>query len=253
MCTLALIRRRIEGFPLVVAANRDEALDRPATGPRLWDDPVPFVAGRDERAGGTWLGINAHGVVVGLTNHWSGRPPDPDLASRGGIVRDLLRHRDLDELRRALAALDPRATNPYLLLAAHREGEALWAASVEELQPHAIDAPVFALGNQLPHEDGGGRVRRLADGVASLDGARPGTVPGPLVARLRHHLSGHSPDRGPADSVCVHTDRGYGTVSSTILLLADDPAHDELHHAPGPPCRTPFEDHGSVLRSLPRP
>ena len=31
-----------------------------------WDDPVPFEAGRDEKAGGTWMGANAHGLVVGL-------------------------------------------------------------------------------------------------------------------------------------------------------------------------------------------
>lgn len=246
MCTLAILRRPGTRHPLVVAANRDERLDRPATGPRRWDDPVPFVAGRDEQAGGTWLGVNAHGLVVGLTNHWTGRAPDPDRASRGDVVRDLLQATSIAALRERLAQRDPRATNPFLLLAAARSGEAFWAASAAGLEAREIDRPVFALGNEPPDVDPGHRARTLGRDVTGLTGDDPET----LRDALRERLARHDGDRGPRVSVCVHTDRGYGTVSSQIILLGIDPADDALWAAAGPPCTTDFRDHGAILRAV---
>ena len=69
MCTLIAIHRTVTGAPLVVAANRDEYLDRPAEGPSIHEKPGgPVLAPRDVRAGGTWLGINPMGVFAGVTN-----------------------------------------------------------------------------------------------------------------------------------------------------------------------------------------
>lgn len=249
MCTLALVRGRFPRYPLVIAANRDELHTRPSSPPRLWPDDVRFVAGRDETAGGTWLGVNEYGVVVGLTNHWNGTAPDPARASRGGVVRELLGARDLPEVIDRLRARDARATNPFLLIAAQRNGEALWTSSAQGLIPHAITTSVFALGNELPDEGRSARVHRLGMGVDAVkleSDAEPDALVASLAARLAHHEG----DRGPLASVCVHTDRGYGTVSSTILLLGSDPGDDRLHHAPGPPCRHAFTDLSHLLEQL---
>lgn len=249
MCTLALVRGMSTRFPLVIAANRDESLTRPSTPPLLWPAPIRFVGGRDELAGGTWLGVNAQGLVVGLTNHWTGEIPDPQRASRGGVVHDLLAAPDLDALRSALALRDPRSTNPFLLIAAARSGEAWWTSSAEGLVVHPIEEAVFALGNQTPAEDRSARAHRLGGGLGDQVAAH-GDDPSALVAALAARLGTHHGDRGPLESVCVHTDRGYGTVSSTILLLGRDPVHDELHHAPGAPCTTRFENHSALLPLL---
>mgnify|MGYP006283632751 CR=1 FL=1 len=246
MCTLALLRRPGARFPLVVAANRDERLDRPSTPPLRWDDPVPFVGGRDELAGGTWLGVNAHGLVIGLTNHWTGIPPDPERASRGDVVRSLLQSRSLDEVRERLAARDSGATNPFLLLAASRDGDALWTASADGLRVRPIDDGVFALGNEAPDVDPGHRARTWRRGVGALDTDDPEALRATLADRLAHHDG----DRGPRESVCVHTDRGYGTVSSLIVLLGRSAADDRLWSAPGPPCTAVFTDHADLLRGL---
>ena len=78
------------GAPLVVAANRDEYLDRPAEGPALRQLASGRVlASRDARAGGTWLGLSETGLFAALTN----RPcpePDPQRRSRGLLVHDAL-------------------------------------------------------------------------------------------------------------------------------------------------------------------
>src|SRR5919204_447819 len=68
MCLLMVIHKGVPRYPMVVVANRDEYYDRPTQGPhRLAHNPVIW-GGRDTRAGGTWLGVNAHGLVIGLTN-----------------------------------------------------------------------------------------------------------------------------------------------------------------------------------------
>src|SRR5690606_3427306 len=88
MCTLVVASHVLEGAPLVVVANRDERLGRASSPPRAWAEG--FCAPRDEVAGGTWLGVNPHGVFVGITNRYLG-PRDDTRASRGGLVVDALR------------------------------------------------------------------------------------------------------------------------------------------------------------------
>ena len=74
------------GFPLVVAANRDERLDRPAHSLCVLREHAPrILGGRDDLAGGTWLAVNEHGVVAGLTNRPSPGGRDPTKRSRGEL------------------------------------------------------------------------------------------------------------------------------------------------------------------------
>ena len=80
MCTLIVDFQQHPDAPVVVAANRDEALDRPATGLRHWPGE-PFLAPRDERAGGTWLGLTRSGMFVGVTNRFPSEK-HPERTSR---------------------------------------------------------------------------------------------------------------------------------------------------------------------------
>ena len=150
------------------------------------------------------------------------------------------------DLRAKLAARDPAATNPFLLLAAARDGEALWAASADGLSPRDVESPVFALGNELPDVDPGHRARTLGDRVQELTTDDPDALSTGLAARLAHHAD----DRGPRTSVCVHTDRGYGTVSSQIVLLGHERTDDHLWAAAGPPCTAEFVARHELLRTL---
>ncbi|MDR9382369.1 MAG: NRDE family protein, partial [Natronomonas sp.] len=54
MCTLIVAWRVFDDAPVCVAANRDEATDRPSSPPRVREGDRPVLAPRDERAGGTW-------------------------------------------------------------------------------------------------------------------------------------------------------------------------------------------------------
>src|ERR1700721_53126 len=86
VCLLVVCSRVIPGFPLVVAANRDERLDRPASAITVLRENEPrILGGRDELAGGTWLAVNEYGVVAGLTNRPSALGRDPTRRSRGEL------------------------------------------------------------------------------------------------------------------------------------------------------------------------
>ncbi len=90
MCVLALAWRAHPHWRLVLAGNRDELHARPAAPLARWDEPAHIIAGRDLKGGGTWLGVSEHGRLAVVTNLRGFGPPDPQRASRGALVRDLL-------------------------------------------------------------------------------------------------------------------------------------------------------------------
>jgi uncharacterized protein with NRDE domain len=91
MCLIVFSWQQSARHPLVLAANRDEYHDRPARGAHFWDDAPDLCAGRDVRAGGTWLGITRSGRFAAITNHRSTRSAPDGARSRGELTLDFLR------------------------------------------------------------------------------------------------------------------------------------------------------------------
>lgn len=87
MCLIAFAYKVHPEYPLILAANRDEFLDRPADPARFWPAEPHVLAGRDRKAGGTWLGITTGGHFAALTNYRDLRMPRVEGPSRGGLVR----------------------------------------------------------------------------------------------------------------------------------------------------------------------
>jgi len=87
MCLLALALGVHADFPLVIAANRDEQWARPTLPLQAWRLPSgkTLYSGRDQEAGGTWLGFSEDGRVALLTNVRSGSLA-PGERSRGELV-----------------------------------------------------------------------------------------------------------------------------------------------------------------------
>src|SRR5580693_2543958 len=119
MCTLVILRRPGQDWPVIVAANRDEMVDRPWQEPaRHWPDRPEAVAGRDVLAGGSWLGINDFGVVAGVLNRHGSLGPAPGQRSRGELVLEALDHADAKAAAAALGALEPAAYRTFNLIVA---------------------------------------------------------------------------------------------------------------------------------------
>ena len=79
--------------PLLLLANRDEFYARPTSALHWWPD-APVLAGRDEQAGGTWLGVNRRGQLAALTNYRDPLNHRADAPSRGALVTEFLAGND---------------------------------------------------------------------------------------------------------------------------------------------------------------
>lgn len=129
MCTLVLLRRPDHRWPILIAANRDEMAGRPWKAPaRHWPDRPEVVAGLDELAQGSWLGMNDHGVVAAILNRVGTLGPAPGKRSRGELVLDALDHADAAEAAKAFTDLNGRAWRPFNLIVADNR-DAFWLKS----------------------------------------------------------------------------------------------------------------------------
>ena len=90
MCIILLAYKTDRNYPLIVAANRDEFFERPATEAHYWPSDHQIFAGRDKEAGGTWLGITKSGRFAAVTNWTERTNPSGTFLSRGQVVRDFL-------------------------------------------------------------------------------------------------------------------------------------------------------------------
>lgn len=90
MCLLVFAHRAHPRYPLILASNRDEFYDRPTRPARFWDDRPDLLAGKDLKAGGTWMGITRGHRFAALTNFRDMATIKTDAPSRGHIVTDFL-------------------------------------------------------------------------------------------------------------------------------------------------------------------
>ncbi len=94
MCLIALsIKKETdwsgkESYFFTLVANRDEYHDRPTSQLSWWEDKG-ILAGKDELAGGTWLGFSKSGRFAALTNYKENISKEFKL-SRGYLVTDFL-------------------------------------------------------------------------------------------------------------------------------------------------------------------
>lgn len=138
MCTAIILRRPGHSWPILVGANRDEMLDRPTLPPaRHWPDRPNVVAGQDELAGGTWLGLNDEGVVSGVMNRRGSLGPIDGVRSRGELVLEALDHADARDAAEALSHLDARAYRAFNLFVADNR-DAYWLKGLGREGPAAV-------------------------------------------------------------------------------------------------------------------
>ncbi|MEP6609678.1 MAG: NRDE family protein [Burkholderiaceae bacterium] len=90
MCLMVLAWRSHPDYPLILAANRDEFYLRRTRPAAWWGHAVSVLAGHDEEAGGTWLGITRRGRFAALTNVRAPSERNPHAPSRGTLVLSAL-------------------------------------------------------------------------------------------------------------------------------------------------------------------
>jgi uncharacterized protein with NRDE domain len=148
MCLLVLAWEVHPRYRLVVAANRDEFHERPTAPMAKWPAPDDILAGRDLRAGGTWLAIDRARRFGVVTNFRELQRPAPDAVSRGNLIPSYLRGEASPE--EYLTDLGPNARDYSgfnLLLA---DNESLWYASNRaETFARPLPPGIYGLSNEF--------------------------------------------------------------------------------------------------------
>ncbi len=220
MCTVVILRRPGEDWPLILGANRDEMVDRPWQPPgRHWPDRANVVAGRDELAGGTWLGINDSGVVAAVMNREGALGPSPDKRSRGELVLEALDHADAVAAAGALRFLDGGAYRPFNLLIADNR-DAYWLRSTGE---GPVEARSVAPGiSMLTARDINDRASRRIEAFLPRfeNAAAPVSASGDWAPWEELMAAGvAAPGDDPRMAMSIAPINGYGTVSGSLIAL----------------------------------
>lgn len=220
VCLIVLAYKAHPRYPLLFAANRDEFHDRPAAPARFWEEAPDLLAGRDLRAGGTWLGITRAGRFAALTNYRDLHRPRKQGPSRGLLVRQALE-----------GGFDPGTTSVY-------EGFNLLYGPIDALRYHTNEQPadtplipgVHGISNHFL-DTPWPKVERAKQGLQDLLAVPDEQlVPGLFAVLANDTVAADDrlPDTGlPLDleraisSIFIRTD-GYGTRCSTVVLVGTD-------------------------------
>ena len=221
MCTVVLLRRPDHDWPLIMAANRDELLSRPWRSPgRHWPDRADVVAGIDELAGGTWLGINEFGVISAVLNRQGSLGPKDGYRSRGELPLEALDHADARVAAEAVCNIDPAAYRPFNMVIADNT-EAYWVClseGADQVTVTSLPPGLSMITSQERNDYRSARIRAYLPRFQSA--AEPDPVTGDWSEWQR--LLGsriYDPDDGPSGAMTIVTDNGFGTSSSSLLAL----------------------------------
>ncbi len=247
MCTLIALHRCFDDAHLVVAANRDEYHERPAGGPRVhvWGGRR-VLAPVDERAGGSWLGLNDAGLFVALTNR-PNATPDATRRSRGLLVADALGHASAARAAESALALLPKSYNPFNLFVADAE-HAFAIVFDEKPRVRVLEPGAHVIGNADPNDTSVPKIERVAREAERIAAGREADALDALAALCRSHQGGV----GTLEAPCIHAGP-YGTRCSTLLRRGRNPEADAFRFADGAPCQTAYHDLTPLLRELDRP
>jgi len=247
MCIFSVIYRVVPECPVFVLTNRDESTARPSVSPQVFtsgENGCRWFGGADARAGGTWFGINEHGLLAAVTNRKK-EPLPPNPRSRGLLCRDVLGHATataaVDWVLEEISAHAYAGFNLMVLTA-----EAAWIVeAADSTSATQIDPGIHSVSNGPLRAHDDPRVNLAQALVTRMVGEEKDWKA--YIDRARQ-LCGIHASEGTA-GMCLHRD-GWGTVGSTIIALARDPKQSQYHYAAGPPCRAAYVDYSDTFRSF---
>jgi hypothetical protein len=228
MCTLAWLPRA-DGFTLW--HSRDERRSRGVGIPPVVEhgNGVGWISPRDSDSGGTWVGINTHGVTVGIANLFVGGNPVPlgRKISRGLLVHQLLDSPSILQVERRVRSFGLDPFEPFTLVSLGT-GKApvilRWdRRDLTNLAPLGGVLLVTSAGGNRSIEESRARLFEPLGSASAFDAQQ--------IEQLYR--------RPPSDddsAVCVHRP-DVSTVSLTRIDV--NPSQVSLTYTPGQPCQTP--------------
>ncbi|MBW1819114.1 MAG: NRDE family protein [Deltaproteobacteria bacterium] len=225
MCLILLAHKIHPSYRLILAANRDEFYDRPTAPAAFREDAPDVLAGRDQRAGGTWLGITRTGRLAAITNYRDPASIKDHAPSRGELVSNFLLGTDPPKIY--LRRLDGKADeyNGFNLILG--DGQALYWYSGRAGEIRALEPGIYGLSNHLL-DTPWPKVARGKEALRRLLAEQGSVSPEALFALLSDRSRPDDADL-PDTGVGLELERllsplfitspDYGTRSSTILTI----------------------------------
>ena len=225
MCLIVFAFNCHPVYSLIMGANRDEFRDRPTDPAGFWSDAPHILAGRDKQAGGTWLGVTTDGRLAAITNYRDPRRQVVDPPSRGKLVANFLNDTMVTpEEFHGILSRDGQLYDGFNLLYGtsnelyyftNRGGSSgPITPGIHGLSNHLLDSrwPKVTVAKsrleaivQHKNVDPEQIFAALSDPAPFADGLLPDTGVGPERERLL--------------SPIFIADEGYGTRSTTVLLI----------------------------------
>ena len=243
MCLLAIQYRLVADSPILVAANREEFYDRPNSPPSIQSGKPRVLSGVDQQSGGTWLGVNQHGLFVGASNRYkSVLPPVP--RSRGLLCRDLLRSASAhDAVHLAMEELSTHKYEGVNFVIA--DAESGWVVhGTDDPEATELQEGLSIISNGDVNDPRDERVK-LARRLLTLQ-----TLDSPVkFLAVASKVFARQPSAPGRPSMIIRGSE-RGTVSSTLLALGKKPRDAIYQYAAGAPDQTKFEDYSPLLRDI---
>lgn len=240
---LAILYRVAKNTPILVAANREEFYDRPTQHPKIQPGSPRVICGIDRQGGGTWLGVNQHGLFATVTNRRKRNVP-LDCRSRGLLCRELL------DLRTAREAADfaykelmtGRYDGANYVVADAKSAACIYGGDKVEIVELEPGLYTLSNGNLNDRRDERHEMVRRMLTLHKLDSAVT------FLAVASRAFSRRPDTFGRPGVVVARPD--FGTVSSTLLSLSRKMQSAIYQYSPGPPSENAYEDLSALLRQV---
>ncbi len=221
MCTVVLLIRPGHAWPMLLAANRDEMLERAWDPPAAyWPEQPDIIAGRDRSGGGTWMGVNRprrlrRRVLNRLQAAWGPAIGKPKPRGELPLLALTVRHGDRGGTE-AIAASDASAWRSYNLVLADRFG-AIFVRGLGQGRPEvqSLSPGLHMVTAHDPDDPDSPRVTRHFERFQTARPPEPGNRARnwqAILARTRCRRTGGADQR-------VVPRGGFGTVCSSLLML----------------------------------
>ncbi|WP_281649393.1 NRDE family protein [Novacetimonas hansenii] len=219
MCTVVISHQPDEAWPLLLAANRDERLDRPWEAPsRHWGDHPTVVGGRDCVAGGSWLTMNDAGVIGAIMNRVGSLGPAPGKRSRGELPLMVGDHGCARDAVARIAALDAGEWRSFnMIVGDGTDAFFIRGPGYGTPQVIALDVGTHMIATTDPDDMSMPRIARHLPRFR----AAPRPVP-PAWESWTVLLADRSLPAGSELNIPPRS--GFGTCSSSALGISRDPA-----------------------------
>ncbi|MHB8354263.1 MAG: NRDE family protein [Burkholderiales bacterium] len=236
MCLIVLAWQTHPAYALALVGNRDEYHARPTLPAAYWPDHPEILAGRDLKAGGTWLGVTRQGRFAAITNYRDPAQFEQQRRSRGELTQAFLL--DSASPKAWLERLKPRLSdyNDFNLLVGDTHELCCLESRTGTIIP--LHPGVYGLSNHLldtPWPKVSAAKARL---VTLLDDTGAAPAPehmAPLATRLMALMNDATPypdallpdtgiplARERLISAAFILDPDYGTRSTSVLLRRHD-------------------------------